>query len=370
MLPSASHSPYYIGLMSGTSLDGIDAALLDFSGAKPKLLATALLPFSDELLSRLLALQSSGSDELATAALAGNQLAQHYAQAVAAVLQLAGLAPSQIAAIGMHGQTVRHRPELGYTLQIGNAALLAELTGISVVSDFRSRDVAAGGQGAPLVPAFHQGVFGGATHRAIVNIGGIANLTDLPPHGPVRGWDTGPGNVLMDGWIKRCRGERYDFDGAWAASGQVNADLLAALLEEPYFNLAPPKSTGRDLFDMAWLDRILHKWPTLPPADVQATLLAFTVHSIVSEVRHETEASEIYICGGGARNGSLMRQLALALAPRPVLSTEVLGLHPDWVEAVAFAWLARQCLLGEPGNLPEVTGARGKRVLGAIHQAG
>ncbi|HEY9104350.1 anhydro-N-acetylmuramic acid kinase [Chitinimonas sp.] len=360
----------YVGLMSGTSLDGIDAALVDFSADRPRLLAQVLLPFPTDLRADLLSLQAPGENELDRMALAGNALADLYTASVAKVLADARVAPSEVAAVGMHGQTIRHRPERGYTSQIGNAARLAEQCGVTVVSDFRSRDIAAGGQGAPLVPAFHQGLFGGAVHRVIVNIGGIGNVTDLPPQGPVRGWDTGPGNVLLDGWIARHQGRAFDADGSWAASGQVVPGLLALLLAEPYGALPPPKSTGRDLFHLAWLDGHLAKLGPLHAADVQATLLAHTAETIAREIEREaTSAQEIYVCGGGARNGALMTGLAKRLGPRKLASTEELGLHPDWVEAVAFAWLARQCLQGLPGNLPAVTGARGPRILGAIYPA-
>ncbi|GLR13179.1 anhydro-N-acetylmuramic acid kinase [Chitinimonas prasina] len=365
------HTPQlYIGLMSGTSLDGIDCALVDYAGTAPRLLHATLQPFAPALRTALLALQSPQTDELHQAALAANALADAYAAAITDTLAQADVAPAQVRAIGMHGQTIRHRPELAYTLQIGNAARLAEQTGITVVSDFRSRDVAAGGQGAPLVPAFHRGLFGAAAHRAIVNIGGISNVTDLPSHGEVRGWDTGPGNVLMDGWTTRHQGWAYDADGGWAATGAVNDVLLATLLAQPYLAQHPPKSTGRDLFHLRWLDAVLAQLPAIPPQDVQASLLEFTARSIADEInRHAAQASEVYVCGGGARNSLLMRRLAALLAPRRLDSTEVLGLHPDWVEAVAFAWLAKQCLAGQPGNLPAVTGAAGPRVLGAIYPA-
>lgn len=365
-----SQSALYIGLMSGTSLDGIDAALVDFTRDQPRLVAATLLPFPPELRAELLALQAPGENELDRAAQAGNALAQRYAEAVNVVLAMAGMASWDIAAIGMHGQTIRHRPERGYTLQIGNAALLAELSGIAVVADFRSRDVAAGGQGAPLVPAFHEGLFGGVVHRVVVNIGGIANVTDLPGQGgAVRGWDTGPGNVLMDGWIARHQDKHYDEDGAWAASGQVHAGLLAALSAESYFAAPPPKSTGRDLFHLPWLDARLAGFE-LAPADVQATLLELTARSIATQIEHEAaDATEVYICGGGARNGALMRRLGQLLAPRRVVGTDALGLHPDWVEAAAFAWLAQRCMAGDTGNLPAVTGAAGPRVLGAVYRA-
>lgn len=363
-------SNLYLGLMSGTSLDGIDCALVDFSGAQPAVIATTLHRFTDKLRATLLVLQASSADELHQAQLAANALVDAYADAVSDVLQQANIAPHSVAAIGMHGQTIRHRPELGYTVQIGNAARLAEVTGITVVSDFRSRDVAAGGQGAPLVPAFHCGVFGGQTHRAIVNIGGIANVTDLPINGAVHGWDTGPGNVLLDGWIARHLGLAYDDNGTWGTQGQLIEPLLNAMLSNTYFDSPPPKSTGRDLFHLAWLDQHLAHFPLATPVDVQATLVALTAVSIATDIqKHAPGAMEIYVCGGGARNSALMTALTDLLAPIYVDSTSALGLHPDWVEAVAFAWLAKQCLMGRPANLPAVTGAKGLRILGAIYPA-
>jgi anhydro-N-acetylmuramic acid kinase len=365
-----SSSSFFVGLMSGTSLDGIDAALVDLSGQQPRLLATSLTPFPSALRTTLLALQAPGDDELDRAARAANELADCYSDAVIALLRSSGHTAAQVAAIGMHGQTIRHRPDRAYTLQIGNAAKLAERTGICVVSDFRSRDIAAGGQGAPLVPAFHRGLFGAGNHRAIVNIGGIANITDLAPNGPVRGWDCGPGNLLLDGWIERHQGQPYDADGAWAFTGKVAPALLEQLLGHRFFSLAPPMSTGRDDFHLAWLDRTLADLPPIEAVDVQASLLELTTQGIARSVQaHATGAQEVYVCGGGARNAALMRRLADLLAPRTVSSTEAIGLHPDWVEAVAFAWLAQQCLAGRPGNLPEVTGAEGPRVLGAIYPA-
>ncbi|UXY14392.1 anhydro-N-acetylmuramic acid kinase [Chitiniphilus purpureus] len=365
-----SQQSYYIGLMTGTSLDGIDAALIDFSGPAPTLLAAQGQALPAELRRLLLALQTPGPDEIDLAAHAGNLLADCYAEAVLALLLRAGLDPHQVAAIGNHGQTVRHRPERGYTVQLGNNARLAELTGISVVGDFRSRDVAAGGQGAPLVPACHQALFADPLrHRVIVNIGGIANLTDLPPGGEATGFDTGPGNVLLDLWVEQHRGQRFDSGGAWAAGGQVLPDLLALLLAEPYFALPAPKSTGRDLFHAQWLTRRL-LGRNDAPQDVQATLVALTAHSVAEAILLQApQVDEVYVCGGGVHNAQLLQQLAQALPGIPLASTAALGMDPDWVEAYAFAWLAWRCLAGRPGNLPQATGAKGPRLLGAIWQA-
>jgi anhydro-N-acetylmuramic acid kinase len=293
-----------------------------------------------------------------------------YAEAVGELLD--GIAPETVHAIGCHGQTLRHRPADGYTLQIGNAALLAELTGIAVVADFRSRDIAAGGQGAPLVPAFHAQVLRNpGIHRVIANIGGIANITDLQVDGSVRGWDTGPGNMLLDGWIKRHRGAHYDRDGAWAASGRIHPGLLASLTQHPYLQQPPPKSAGREQFNQDWLDTTLAGFDcAIDPADVQATLLEFTAVSLADAVNHECgSAQELYVCGGGAHNGTFMQRISAHLPNLRVATTAALGIEPDWVEALAFAWLARQTLHHAPGNLPSVTGARGPRVLGAIYPA-
>lgn len=362
---------HYVGLMSGTSLDGVDAVLAEIGPeASIRILGTAYLPYPENLRARLLALHTPQPDEIHHAALAANELAHLYADAVDKLLN--GTGPGTIRAIGCHGQTLRHRPSDGYTLQIGNAAVLAERTGISVVSDFRSRDIAAGGQGAPLVPAFHARVLKHASiHRVIANIGGIANITDLPVGHMVRGWDTGPGNMLMDAWINRQRGTPYDRDGAWAASGRIDNDLLDALASHPYLQLPPPKSAGREQFNLDWLDHVLARLGRkVAPADVQATLLEFTALSLCDAVRRECPgAREIYICGGGAHNGALMQRIAARLPGVAVGTTDALGIDPDWMEALAFAWLARQTLHHAAGNLPAVTGARGERVLGAIHPA-
>jgi len=359
----------FVGLMSGTSLDGVDAALVEFASPAPTLVGTAYLAFPPPLKSALLALQASGPNELDRAARTGNELSRLYAQAVASLLSRSGVSPDAIRACGCHGQTLRHRPDAGYTVQIGNPALLAELTGIRVVADFRSRDVAAGGQGAPLVPAFHAAAFGdGNRHRVIVNIGGIANLSDLPAHGEVTGFDTGPGNVLLDLWIEEHLGEQYDEAGVWAKGGIVLTQVLEAMLAEPYFAQLPPKSCGRDLFNAAWLEKFGLQHAAAQ--DVQATLAELSARSIAAAVRrHCAHAEELYVCGGGARNLDLLERLRRNLPECRVGTTALLGSDPDWVEAIAFAWLARQTLAGRPGNLPAVTGARGARVLGAIYPA-
>ena len=361
----------YVGLMSGTSLDGVDAVLAEIDPAGPiRLLRTHYLPYADSLRAQLLALHTPQPDEIHVAALAANELARLYADAIGGLLN--GIAPQSVHAIGCHGQTLRHRPADGYTLQIGNASLLAELTGITVVADFRSRDVAAGGQGAPLVPAFHAQALGNpSVHRVIANIGGIANITDLPVNSEVRGWDTGPGNMLLDAWIKRHRGTHYDHDGAWATSGSVDAGLLDLLAKHPYLKQPPPKSAGREQFNLNWLDATLASLGhAIDPADVQATLLEFTATSLCDEVEREcSTAKELYVCGGGAHNGTLMQRIHSRLPGGRVATTSALGIDPDWVEALAFAWLARQTLHHVPGNLPSVTGARGPRILGAIYPA-
>jgi anhydro-N-acetylmuramic acid kinase len=355
--------------MSGTSVDGVDAVLADFSSTPCRSVGFAYVPFASRLRDELNALQQSGGDELHRAALAANALMDCCATAVASLLAQASLGPRDVAAIGVHGQTVRHRPELGYTLQLANPARLAEATGITVIADFRSRDVAAGGQGAPLVPAFHASLFGVPDrHRVVVNIGGIANLTELSHAAPVRGFDTGPGNTLLDAWSEEHTGERFDRDGAWSASGRVIGELLTALRSEPYFALPPPKSTGRDLFHLGWLRPRLK--PHYGAADVQRTLTVLTAVTIADAIAvHCDAAAEALVCGGGAQNATLMHELASALRPRVVATTAAHGVATDQVEALAFAWLAREAIAGRPGNVPTVTGAHGPRVLGAIYRA-
>jgi len=335
--------------------------------------STPSLPISHlptMLRDELLALQLPGKNELARAGSAANMLAELYADAISRALVEAKLTADDIHAAGVHGQTLRHRPDLGITVQLNNAARVAEKAGMTVVADFRSRDVAAGGQGAPLVPAFHSALFARKDrHRVIVNIGGIANMTDLPPDGTVSGFDTGPGNALSDLWCARNRGTPFDAQGAWAATGKVVPALLELLLNDPFFKSPPPKSTHRDKFNLQWLEEKLRATRVKEEAeDVQATLVALTARTIADAIRlYSEKATEVLVCGGGAKNAALMRDLAQELKPRRILTTAHEGVAVEQVEALAFAWLAREALAGRPGNLPAVTGARGPRVLGAIY---
>lgn len=364
----------FVGLMSGTSMDGVDGVIADFS-AGVRVLRHASAPFDDALRSELMALNASGPDELHRGWLAGNALMRVYAQVVADLLAGASLAPEAISAIGAHGQTVRHRPRMfdgtGYTIQLAQPALLAELTGIRVVADFRSRDVAAGGQGAPLAPFFHRAVFAAAGETVgVLNIGGISNVTLLRPDGSTQGFDCGPGNALMDAWCLQHTGRPYDDDGRWAASGRVLTDLLASMLAEPYFAQSPPKSTGRDLFNRPWLDAHLRRFAGAAPADVQATLTELTARACAGDAeRHAPGLGKLIVCGGGALNGHLMRRLQALLPRARVVSSADEGLPPLQVEAAAFAWLAMQCVRGEKLPLEKTTGARGARVLGGIYPA-
>ena len=376
---------YTIGLMSGTSLDGADGVLVDFSGDKLRVAATASEPFTENFRAELLALNTPSHNELHRAALAGNELAAVYAQVVATLLQKAGtqgITANRISAIGAHGQTVRHQPQriaaepakAGYTIQLNNPSLLAELTGLDVVADFRSRDVAAGGQGAPLVPAFHQGVFGRADAAvAVLNLGGISNLSLLPPSGallPVLGFDCGPGNALMDAWCQQRTGQPFDAAGVWAKSGQLIPALLASLLDEAYFSFPIPKSTGRDLFSLTWLEEKLQPFINERPQDIQNTLTEFTASACVAGINsYGKESKELIVCGGGAFNLHLLQRLQAGLPWLRVSTSDQHGLPPLQVEAAAFAWLARQMLQRLPGNLPGVTGAAGLRVLGALYPA-
>ncbi|MDD5030445.1 MAG: anhydro-N-acetylmuramic acid kinase [Rhodoferax sp.] len=372
---------YFIGLMSGTSLDGVDGVAVDFSDAGVHVLASASLVFAADFRAQLLALNTPGHNELHRAALAGNAIARAYAEVVEALLKQLnrqGLAARDVRAIGAHGQTVRHQPRLtaaegnvGYSIQLLNAALLAERTGIDVVADLRSRDVAAGGQGAPLVPAFHQQVFGRAgAVVAVLNLGGIANLSVLPGDAgtPVIGFDCGPGNALLDAWCQRHTGATFDAAGQWAAGGRCLPDLLRRLRDEPFFELAPPKSTGRDLFNADWLQLKLTSLPALNPQDVQTTLTELTASACAESIkRYASNSNLVIVCGGGAFNQFLLERLQALLPASTVQTSDQHGLPPLQVEAAAFAWLARQTVNRLPGNLPSVTGAAGPRILGAIY---
>jgi len=371
----------FIGLMSGTSLDGVDGVLASFANdgtqERSTMLSAAYVPFPESLRIALMRLQAAGENEIHHEALAANALTQHYAACVAQLLKQADTSAKNVAAIGMHGQTIRHRPECGYTRQIGNPALLAELCGIDVIADFRSRDIAAGGQGAPLVPAFHQAIFASADEtRVVANIGGISNISVLArdKQQNVIGFDTGPGNVLLDAWAARHLGTNYDANGAWGTSGRIIPPLLDKLRRAPFFAMPPPKSTGRDLFHSAWLHEQLAAFSSLPPADVQATLTALTAETLADAIaEHAPDAKAVYVCGGGAYNDFLMRLLQQALSAKSpatsVKSTAELGVSPNHVEALAFAWLAHRFKLSKPGNLPSVTGAKGPRMLGALYPA-
>jgi len=358
--------------MSGTSLDGVDAVIADFAPQQGlcATLGAAHAPMPELLRDELAELQGRCDDELGRAARASLALADLYAAAIADACRNAGVAQADLVAAGVHGQTVRHRPDESWTLQLNDPARVAERAGVTVVADFRRRDMAAGGQGAPLVPAFHAALFGRADlARAVLNVGGVANVTLLVPGEPVRGFDTGPGNTLLDLWYSRHGEGLFDAGGAWAASGRVDHALLAALLADPYFGAPPPKSTGRDHFNAGWLDAALARHAGFyHPADVQATLTALTARAAAEAIHREAPAvTELLVCGGGARNLTLLRTLARDLRPCAILSTAELGIAVEHVEALAFAWLAREALAGRPASLPSVTGARGPRVLGAIY---
>jgi anhydro-N-acetylmuramic acid kinase len=359
----------FVGLMSGTSLDGADAALVDFSSGFPRTLAFATIPFEAQLRERILLLSEPGDDGLDLAGEVSLELADLYAHAVEGALAGGGVRADQVTAIGCHGQTVRHRPDRGFTIQLNDPARLAERTGIDVVADFRRRDMAAGGQGAPLVPAFHEALFRHPTlSRAIVNIGGISNITWMPAAGRTLGFDCGPGNVLLDGWTRRHLGAAFDENGQWAERGRTDSALLDTLLAEPFLEAAPPKSTGRELFRMRWLDERVGR--ARQPADVQSTLTDFTARAIVDALdRFCAGTEEIYLSGGGARNATLVSRISGLARGRPVAPTDSLGVPTAHVESMAFAWLAMKFVRREPVDLTAVTGAREPRVLGALYPA-
>ncbi len=369
--------PYYIGLMSGTSLDALDAALVDFSDQRPKLIATLSTEWPPSLKAQLLALCSPGNNEIQRMGIADHELGKLCAQACQQLLRKSGIPANQVAAIGSHGQTIRHMPEgeTPFTVQIGDPNLIAQLTGITTVADFRRRDMAAGGQGAPLAPGFHAAVFRTINkNRAILNIGGMANLTLLfaDPCQPVTGFDTGPGNILLDGWCQQHLNKTYDKNGQWARSGAINAALLEQLLATPYFVNPPPKSTGRELFNSQWLTQQLQAChASISTEDVAATLTELTAQSICNDLQgHFPGCDELLVCGGGAHNQFLMERLDV-LTPETVSvgTTNSLGIAPDWVEAAAFACFAKQTLEHKPSNLRSVTGAKSDCILGGVYYA-
>lgn len=366
----------YIGLMSGTSADGIDAALVDLGDVFPRLVATHQHEMPAAIKQEILHLCQPGPDEIQRMGTLDRTLGQLFSMATLGLLAQVGLRNSDIRAIGSHGQTIRHSPPTttnnpAFTLQIGDPNTIAELTGITTVADFRRRDIAAGGHGAPLVPAFHTAVF---RHpdiaRVIVNIGGMANITWLPPAAAVLGFDTGPGNVLMDGWVFRHKQQPFDRNGTWAGSGTADGELLRRLLEHPFFQEPAPKSTGREMFHTEWLDHHL-QGTTITPENVQATLLELTARSVSEAIASlpGSAGAEIYVCGGGAHNERLLERLSQLCSPSRVASTASIGIDPQWVEAMAFAWLAQQTIAGKAGNIPEVTGAIAPRILGGVYPA-
>lgn len=366
----------YIGLMSGTSVDGIDAALVDFSDNRCQVVATHYSPYSADLRRQILSLCHQGDDEIKRLGELDVILGKEFARSVHALLQQRPVSGQTVQAIGSHGQTIRHHPQHTYpfTLQIGDPNIIAAETGITTIADFRRKDIAVAGQGAPLVPAFHHYVLASAaSDRTVVNIGGIANVTLLPRQSDqaVIGFDTGPGNVLLDAWINKHQNVQHDQHGAWGRQGAILPGLLENMLSDAYFRLPPPKSTGREHFHLAWLEKHLQEYgKSFAPVDVQATLTELSARSIIDAVRNNISQGEILVCGGGSHNDFLMTRLReLARTDFQVDTTQKYGIDPDWVEAVAFAWLARQTLNRKPGNLPSVTGANRASVLGGIYYA-
>jgi anhydro-N-acetylmuramic acid kinase len=365
--------------MSGTSVDAIDSALVRCHQNGVDILATHQHTIPPEYKQQIAAISHSGPDEIERMGILDRELGRLFAEATLQLLAGAGIKSWQVEAIGSHGQTIRHRPPSAmhrkgesFTLQIGDPNTIAELTGMTTVADFRRRDIAAGGEGAPLAPAFHAAAFAKpGVNRAIVNIGGIANTTILVGCELHMGFDTGPGNTLLDHWIQRHSGQSFDRDGAWSASGQVNQSLLERLLAHPYFQQHGPRSTGKEAFNLGWLDSQLKKLPDISPEDVQATLLRLTTDSIAMAINSTAlDIPEVYVCGGGSHNIHLMDHLSTQLAPARLASTEVIGIDPDWVEAATFAWLASRTLKGLKGNSEVVTGATGARVLGGVYWGG
>jgi anhydro-N-acetylmuramic acid kinase len=360
----------YLGMLSGTSIDGVDAVLVELSDNDCRIVRATTTPFPPALLARLQKLVETPQTSLRNLGALDVAVGRFFAECALDSIAAAGFKPTDIAAIGSHGQTVYHDPhgEEPFSLQLGDPNAIAARTGIATVADFRRLDMALGGQGAPLVPAFHAWRFSHTSEqRAVVNIGGIANITVLAPGRDVRGFDTGPGNTLLDLWIRRCKQKPFDRDGRWAASGTVDDRLLNVCLAEPFFAAPPPKSTGRELFNLAWLERQLEGAGTLSDVDVQSTLAELTAATIAAAIRAELPACrEVIVCGGGAHNDDLMSRLRRTTSAR-VTTTEAYGIAPDWVEGALFAWLARARIRGLPGNVPTVTGARRPAVLGSVY---
>ncbi|MRX28273.1 anhydro-N-acetylmuramic acid kinase [Kangiella sp. HZ709] len=362
--------PYFIGLMSGTSVDGVDAVLCDIQDNSIKLIESLCLPIAEPLQNKIHAIASSQyqHDPIEMMGHLDVEIGDLLAQAVAALLEKTSIAPSEITAIGSHGQTIRHIPNhvQAFTLQIGDPNIIAAKTGIDVVADFRRRDMALGGQGAPLVPAFHHSIFkDAASNRVIVNLGGIANITLLTNNSDVIGYDTGPANTLMDQWIKLHKNQSFDPNGDWAKSGQLDGHLLEAMLGDPYFTQAAPKSTGREYFNLGWLNQF--DLDSTEAADVQRTLLELTAQTLSDSIDNHLDSGEIYLCGGGVHNEYLAERIQTLIPSFTVQSTYQLGVDPDWVEAMAFAWLAERTINRKAGNLAAVTGASQDTILGAIY---
>jgi anhydro-N-acetylmuramic acid kinase len=373
MQAPANSPALYVGLISGTSMDGIDAALVEFGNHQCNVLATLAAPYPHELRDRLISAAQSPAD--CTVDMVGHLdqwVGECFRDATNTLLKKQGVASDLVNAIGSHGQTIRHQPRAArpFTMQIGDANIIAAGTGITTVADFRRRDLALGGEGAPLTPAFHQWLFADrGKSRAVLNIGGIANVTLLLPESTtVLGFDTGPGNTLLDAWCRQSRNEPFDNGGAWAESGSVVQPLLNEMLADPYFKLPPPKSTGFEYFNSAWIkSRLAAFGEDVAAEDLQSTLAELSARTIaLSVLEHAPAIEQLLVCGGGVHNSDLIHRLQSYLSGTSVQSTEEFGLHPDWVEAAAFAWLAKRRIEGKPGNLPEVTGATRATVLGAV----
>ena len=365
--------------MSGTSVDAIDCALVSCQSGNAEVLTTCEYPIPQHLKHDIAALSQPGADEIERMGVLDRELGALFAGAALSLLKNARVDPDEVAAIGTHGQTIRHRPasvtdsrHRGFTLQIGDPNTIAEITGITTVADFRRRDIAAGGEGAPLAPAFHAATLSAeGVNRAIVNIGGIANATLLKGTELIAGFDTGPGNTLLDHWIQEKQGEACDRDGRWSAAGNIDEQLLARLMTHPFFTLTGPRSTGKEAFNLAWLKKMLGQSSAIAAGDVQTTLVELTAKSIALAIKnHSPVPTEVFVCGGGAHNTHLMQRLALHAKPAKLDTTAALGMDPDWVEAAAFAWLACQTLTNRAGNAPVVTGAAGERILGGIYPSG